>query len=152
MKKADILVIALILILSVGFYAIYFSNNLIINDDSTYKIEIYYKNELIYNVELTEDINERVNIITKNNELFVNIDSDGDGKYDDVLGPNTVNDNREILNTVKIEYGHVHMEDANCANKLCLNMKIGRTLSTPIFCTNDILVKLVTEEYNIITG
>ena len=152
MKKADILVIALILILSVGFYAIYFSNNLIINDDSTYKIEIYYKNELIYNVELTEDINERVNIITKNNELFVNIDSDGDGNYDDILGPNTVNDNREILNTVKIEYGHVHMEDANCANKLCLNMKIGRTLSTPIFCTNDILVKLVTEEYNIITG
>lgn len=152
MKKADILVIALVLILSVGFYAIYFSNNLIINDDSIYKIEIYYKNELIYNVELTEEINERVNIITKNNELFVNIDSDGDGKYDDVLGPNTVNDNREILNTVKIEYGHVHMEDANCANKLCLNMKIGRTLSTPIFCTNDILVKLVTEEYNIITG
>ena len=32
MKKADILVIALVLLLSIGFYVIYFSNNLITHD------------------------------------------------------------------------------------------------------------------------
>ena len=43
------------------------------------------------------------------------------------------------------------MEEANCDNKLCLNMRIGKTLST-IFCTNNVLVKLVTNDYKIITG
>lgn len=150
MKKADILVVALVLLLSVGFYVIYFSNNLIVDDDSSYGVEIYYKRTMVYNVELTEDIDVRVNIETKDNLLYIQIDIDGDGEYEIIQKPINTDDDHVIHNIVKVEHGHVHMEDANCKNKLCLNMRIGKTLSTPIFCTNDVLVKLVTNEYRII--
>lgn len=152
MKKADILVIALVLLLSVGFYVVYFSNNLIVDDESAYYVEIYYKNDRVYRVVLDENTDQRIKLTTKNNLLYVEIDNNGDGTFDNSLKPIDTTSNREILNVVSIEYDHIHMEDANCDNKLCMNMKIGKTLSTPIFCTNEVLVKLISDEYWVITG
>lgn len=152
MKKADILVIALVLLLSVGFYVVYFSNNLIVDDESAYYVEIYYRNNRVYRVILDENTNERIKLTTKDNFLYVEIDSNSDNTYDNSLKPIATTSNNEILNIVSIEYDHIHMEDANCENKLCMNMRIGKTLSTPIFCTNDILVKLISDEYWVITG
>ncbi|HHX00686.1 MAG TPA: hypothetical protein GX740_05235 [Acholeplasmataceae bacterium] len=151
MKKADILVIALVLLLSIGFYVIYFSNNLITHD--SLGVEVYYKNLLVYEQELKDDIEATVSIETKSGILIVKIDLDGDGEFEKIDEyTNVETDSREIYNVVHIEYGHIHMEEANCDNKLCLNMRIGKTLSTPIFCTNNVLVKLVTNDYKIITG
>ena len=152
MKKADIFVFALVLLLSVGFYVVYFSNNLIVDDESAYYVEIYYKNEQVYRVLLDENIDQRIKLTTKDNFLYIEIDSDSNNTYDKSLKPIATTSNHEILNIVSIEYDHIHMEDANCENKLCMNMRIGKTLSTPIFCTNDILVKLISDEYWVITG
>lgn len=153
MKKADILVIILVLFLSIGFYVIYFSNNLLDSDDE-YVIEIYYKqsSEPVYSIKLEEDTNVKVKLTTKDGFLFVEVCDNNAGEYKLYKDPIKTVETREILNIVSIEYNHIHMQDANCENKLCMNMKISKTISTPIFCTNGVLVKLVSEDFRIITG
>lgn len=151
MKKADFFVISLVLLLSIGFYVIYFSNNLLLYD--SYGVEIYYNNVLVYEQELKDDVETIVSLETKSGVLIVKVDNDADGSFDNTKTFNNIVTNpNDIKNIVHIEYGNIHMEDANCQNKLCLNMRIGLTIATPIFCTNDVLVKLVTNDYKIITG
>lgn len=151
MKKADFLVITLVLLLSISFYVIYYSNNLLLYD--SYGVEIYYNNVLVYEQELKDDVETIISLETNSGVLVLKIDNDADGTFDKTKTfDNIAINSKDIKNIVHIEYGNIHMEEANCENKLCLNMRIGLTLATPIFCTNDVLVKLVTNDYKIITG
>lgn len=146
MKKFDILVISIVLLLSIGFYVIYFNlnpNNA--NDDLI--VEIRYRNILIYEEPINENTDIIIKITSKNNELIREIDLNNDGIYDIKKPAIAINENYEILNIIHITGNDIHMIDANCDNKLCMNMKIGRMMSTPIFCTNGILIKVVSSEY-----
>lgn len=146
MKKTDIIVIVFVLLLSIGFYAIYFSNNASFGNDNSYTVEIYYDNKVIYRVALKEDTNEIVKITTKDKLLYLSIDEDGDEVYEINNPPLSIDKNHEILNVVSIEFGHIHMHDANCKNQLCMNMRIGNNPMVQIVCTNDVKVKLVSDE------
>jgi len=151
MKKADFLVITIILLISIGFYAIYFSNNLISSD--SYGIEIYYNNQKVFEEALEETTKVTVCLDVEDVVLYVKVDRNNDGIYESTKEYlNLVSTPTHTHNVVHIEYGNIHMVEANCENKLCLNMRIGKTLATPIFCTNNVLIKLVTNDYKIITG
>lgn len=147
MKKADIFVIIFVFLLSVTFYGIYFSNN---KQGDDLGVEIYYQGKLIYEAEITEDINSVIYITSKSNSLFVKIDLYGDGKKIIEKSPMVISESHEIVNTVKIQKDNIRMTDANCDNHLCMNMRIGGRIASPIFCTNGILIKLVTNDYRII--
>jgi len=146
MKKADIIVIIIVLFLAIGFYAVYYTNNLELRNSSKYAIEIYYNNDKIYEVKLHEDINKKVKITSKDKFLYVSVDEDGDDIYETEKVPKAISNDHEILNIISIEYEHIHVEEANCKNKLCMNMRIGKNPMVQIICTNDIIVKLVSED------
>jgi hypothetical protein len=146
MKKADFIVIGLVLLLAIGFYSIYFTKNLQMKESSNYAVEIYYDNTLVYDTKLDEDINQKVKITSKDKLLHIEVDENNDGIYEIKIVPKKISSNQEILNIVHIEYDHIHMEEANCKNKLCMNMRIGKNPMVQIICTNDIIVKLVSKD------
>ncbi|MCK9470507.1 MAG: NusG domain II-containing protein [Bacilli bacterium] len=146
MKKADIVVIVLVFLLSVGFYVIYFTNNANFGNINSYVVEVYYDNKIVYSVDLKEDTNEMVKITTENKLLYLSIDKDGDEVYEIINEPFAIENNHEIINEIVIEFGHIHMHDANCKNKLCMNMRIGNNPLVQIVCTNDVKVKLVSDD------
>lgn len=146
MKKADFIIIGLVLLLAIGFYSIYFTKNLQMKESSNYAVEIYYDNTLVYDTKLDEDINQKVKITSKDKLLHIEVDENNDGIYEIKIVPKKISSNQEILNIVHIEYDHIHMEEANCKNKLCMNMRIGKNPMVQIICTNDIIVKLVSKD------
>jgi hypothetical protein len=115
-------------------------------ESSNYAVEIYYDNTLVYDTKLDEDINQKVKITSKDKLLHIEVDENNDGIYEIKIVPKKISSNQEILNIVHIEYDHIHMEEANCKNKLCMNMRIGKNPMVQIICTNDIIVKLVSKD------
>lgn len=152
MKKTDFLVIALVLLLSISFYVIYFSNNYTTSDDYESEVIVYYKSSEVYRVTLKKNTNIRLRLTTKNKQFILEEDVNGDGIYDTQHDPKATTDSTEILNVIHIEYGNIHMEEANCKNKLCMNMRITSGMPTPIFCTNDVLIKIESKEFGIVIG
>lgn len=139
MKKSDFLVIFLILALVVTFYSVYFTMNKI--SDEAQVVKVYYKSIEIYEVNYDKDLDVEVKISSKDNVLLVEIGLNQDGTFNDVKYFQ-IDEDVEILNIVHFLYGNIHMTEANCTNKLCMSMRIAHKLSTPIFCTNNILIKL----------
>jgi hypothetical protein len=140
MKKTDILVIIIILLLSVGFYALYFSNNQLSGE---LMIVVYYKNQVIHEQPLNEDTDVIVDIYTEDQKLYVNVGDRGFKHFSHISNV----DSRHIENTIRITYGQTLMIHANCEDKLCMNMRIGSRASAPIVCTNGVLIKLQSEEF-----
>lgn len=147
MKKADILVILLVLLLSVSFYVIYFTRNVRGGDlivEITYQDSTTHKNQVIYYTKLEESTDVRVEIRTDNKILYLTaITPSGEEKKNIPIASD-----ENIENIVDITYDEVRMHYANCTNKYCYRTKIHRNVGAPIICTNGIFVKLISEDYS----
>lgn len=138
MKKVDILVIILVLLISSTFYFLYFNNYSSTGDKV---VQILYKNQVVYETDLKQTTNVIVEITSKDQILYV--------KIDDTIKTYPISSNVEILNNVSITSEEIRMIEANCKNKYCYNMRLGKGFSSPIVCTNGILVRLVSDEFYI---
>jgi len=134
MKKVDILVILIVLLLSTSFYIIYFSSNRL-GDDVI--VEVTYKNTVIYSVKLEESTDLIIEITSEDNVLTV--------KNNSKIKNFPIGSDKEILNVVLITFDEIRMIDANCPNKYCLYMKLKSSTVTPIVCTNGIMIKLISD-------
>ncbi|HKM29705.1 MAG TPA: hypothetical protein VJZ51_03005 [Bacilli bacterium] len=140
MKRLDYLIIVLVMILSISFYAIYFANKTKGND---LDVEILYQNEVIYKTKLVKNTNITVEIIGENNVVTVVVDNKSTSF--------NYTFKEDFYNTVTIIDDEIKMVAASCKNHDCLRMRINKMLRTPIVCTNGVIIKLVTSEIEIIS-
>ena len=116
-KKADILVVFLILITS--FFIYFFTNDFPKGDEnSSKKVVITVDGKIFKEISLT-----------KNTDLDVKVDSE--------YGHNVIH----------IENGTVEMHESNCKDKICMKMgKISLTNDSIICLPNRLMVKIVDDE------
>lgn len=141
MKKFDLIIISIVLLISIGFYAVFFD---VFRLDEDVVVEITYENLIIYQVNYHEDMNVTVEITSKNKVLTVS-----DGSKTSHFNIRT---NVEIVNTVLITGKEIHMTVANCENKYCLQMHLSKNYPLPIVCTNGVMIKLKTDEPRWVVG
>lgn len=117
LKKADILVIVLIVIASFLIY--FFTNKLLKDDESLAKNVVITVDGKIYKeIQLTKDTDEKIDINTNY------------GK-----------------NEVVIKNGEVHMHESNCKDKICIKMgKISIPGDSIICLPNRLMVKIVSDD------
>lgn len=146
MKKADILVIFIVLLLAVGFYALYFSNNQLSGD---LMIVVYYKNQVIHEERLEDDTDIIIDFYTEGGKLYLAKGKSGSESLKNHKVVNNIKnvDSRHIENAVWITRERTIMSHANCDDLLCMNMRIGSRTSAPIVCTNGVIIKLVSDEF-----
>lgn len=136
MKKADIITIAIVFLISLGFYIFYIFNYRIAG---RVEVQVYYHDTLVYEHEWDEDM-----------DLVLAI---GSAEYwtDEELEEHGIDEvvfvESDIVNVVHIGGKEINMIEANCKNKYCLEMQITRKLSTAIVCTNGVVVRLSVSEY-----
>lgn len=119
LKKADILVIILIVIAS---FLIYFFTNKLPKEDANLakKVVITVDGKVFKEIPLTKDTDEKIDI-------------------------NTVYGKNEVV----IEKGEVHMHESNCKDKICIKMgKISVPGDSIICLPNRLIVKIVSEKRN----
>ena len=119
LKKADILVIILIVILS---FLIYFFTNKLPKEDENIskKVVITVDGKIYKEVPLTKKTDEKIDI-------------------------NTVYGKNEVI----IEKGEVHMHESNCKDKICIKMgKISIPGDSIICLPNRVMVKIVSDKKN----
>lgn len=119
LKKADILVIILIVIAS---FLIYFFTNKLPKEDANIskKVVITVDGKLYKEVPLTKKTEEKIDI-------------------------NTVYGKNEVI----IEKGEVHMHESNCKDKICMKMgKISIPGDSIICLPNRVMVKIVSDKKN----
>ena len=119
LKKADILVIILIVIAS---FLIYFFINKLSKEDANIskKVVITVDGKIFKEVPLTKDTDEKIDI-------------------------NTVYGKNEVI----IEKGEVHMHESNCQDKICMKMgKISIPGDSIICLPNRVMVKIVSDKKN----
>lgn len=140
MKKLDYLIIIIVAIISISFYAIYIvSKNLRDEVD----IQILYQNEVIYETPLTKETEITVFVVGIDNEVIVTVD--GQSKIYDYLFKDP------FYNTILITNKEIKMIDASCKNHDCMRMQMNPLFHTPIVCTNGIIVKMVSRDIEIIS-
>lgn len=140
MKKLDYLIIIIVAIISISFYAIYIvSKNLRDEVD----IQILYQNEVIYETPLTKETEITVFVVGIDNEVIVTVD--GQSKSYDYLFK------EPFYNTILITNKEIKMIDASCKNHDCMRMQMNPLFHTPIVCTNGIIVKMVSRDIEIIS-
>lgn len=116
-KKADILVIILIVIAS---FLIYFFTNKLSKEDANIskKVVITVDGKIFKEVPLTKNTYEKIDI-------------------------NTVYGKNEVI----IEKGEVHMHESNCQDKICMKMgKISIPGDSIICLPNRVMVKIVADK------
>ncbi len=142
MKKADIITIITVLLISISFYIYYISTNKLSGD---VEVLVLYQGEVIYKTDWEEDIDLVLAVGSKDywteeHQSFHEVDK-------------VITLESDIINVVEIKGNKIRMIEANCKNKYCLEMKITRNVSTAIVCTNGVVVKLSVSEYGgTITG
>jgi len=130
--------IALVLLIGISVFILYFNKFNV--DTKNAKIEIYYRSELIDSVDFEEKIDIDYTIETSdNNSLMVIKNNNGDitTKYI------TITQSKYIKNEISIDYEKIEMTYANCDNQLCMHMKMNRSYTLPIVCTNGITIMFV---------
>ncbi|NMW84792.1 NusG domain II-containing protein [Peptoniphilus sp. AGMB00490] len=119
LKKADILVIILIVIIS---FLIYFFTNKLPKEDVNLakKVVITVDGKVFKEIPLNKDTKEKIDI-------------------------NTIYGKNEVV----IEGGEVHMHESNCKDKICIKMgKISIPGDSIICLPNRLIVKIVSEKRN----
>jgi hypothetical protein len=135
MKKFDIFVISIVFLFSVFLYIVYFSS---IGRTDELKVEVYYRNMVVYSTDITDDLDVLVEITAKDNVLTV--------KINDTIKTYDIASEDEITNVIHITKPLIEMEQASCKNKYCLHMKLRPNYPSPIVCTNGVMVRYVTKE------
>lgn len=136
MKKADIITIVIVLLISIGFYIYYTSTHRIMGD---VEVRILYQGEVVYQIKWEEDEDLIIGI---GPEEYWTEAHKTEHNIDEVI---TVAE--DIINIVRISGDEISMIEANCKNKDCYGMKITRKVSTAIVCTNGIVVRLSISNY-----
>lgn len=113
LKKIDYIIIFIVVLISIGFYSLYYRAYKINGSDQLY-VEILYKNNLVNKIYLTKDTNQVINI-------------DRDGHH----------------NQITITYDSITMSEADCPDKYCMRMFLSHRHFTPIICTNGVVVRIV---------
>ncbi|HHX80423.1 MAG TPA: hypothetical protein GX692_05115 [Acholeplasmataceae bacterium] len=136
MKKADIITIAIVFLISLSFYIFYITTYRIKGD---VEILVYYQGEIIYQTDWEEDLDL---VLAIGSEDYWTEEHKEEHGVDEVIHVDN-----DILNIVQITGREINMIEANCKNKYCLEMNITRKLSTAIICTNGVVVMLSVSEY-----
>lgn len=149
MKKLDYLIVSIVfiigLLLVISFYVYNKSNS----DD--FIIQIEYRNETIYEINLTE-VNEATIFITStNSDIILELVVD-----DKIVQTKTFKD-KKIINELNYEIILVSTEvkvlKSNCLNHYCMNMELNKIVKSPIICTDGLVVKNKSNlDIDIITG
>lgn len=141
MKKMDFVMIILVLLIGVSVFTVYFKKYNVKIEDA--KVEIYFQNVLIESVDMKEDINYTFTLETiDNNTLRVTKEQNGNITITNLSIPQK----KEIYNKLIINNDEVKMIEANCDNKICLDMRLNRKITIPIICTNGVAAMLVANE------
>lgn len=135
MKKLDIIIITIVFSFSVFLYLMYFSS---LGRTDNLTVEVYYRNLVIYSVDVTDTTDDIVEITSSHYTLTV--------KINDTVKTYMIGSEEEIINTVHITQSLVEMTLANCKNQYCIHMKLRPHYPSPIVCTNGVMVRYVTKE------
>ncbi len=142
MKKADIITIAAVFLISLGFYLFYIFNYRV---SEKVEVLVYHRNQLVYKTEWDEDIDLVLAIGSSDHLTEEHIEEHGIEKVITV--------DEDIVNVIHITGSEIRMMEANSKNKYCMSMRITRKVSTAIVCTNGVVVKLSSSSFGgIIVG
>jgi hypothetical protein len=136
MKKADIITIAIVFLISLSFYIFYITNFRIRGEVD---VLVYYQGEIIYETDWEEDLDLVLAIGSADFWTEEHMEEHG---VDEIVYVDS-----DIVNVLHISGREINMIEANCKNKYCLEMNITRKLSTAIICTNGVVVMLSVSEY-----
>lgn len=137
MKKLDFVLITII-VLIIAFFSYTYFDKLFINTKKA-TIVLMYKNyelarldytpdlDIVYEIEIKEDNNTLLIITIHHNDV-------------ETIHYLTVKEDRAIYNRIHFLYQDIHVEEANCANKVCMRSKMSSMYTLPITCTNGIIV------------
>lgn len=138
MKKMDFVMIVLVLLIGISVFAAYFKKYNVDTDNA--KIEIYYHDHLIDSIIFEENKNYTYTIETVDSKTLM-ITKNINGNI--TTFTREFNQPRHIKNKISIDGHKIEMIEANCDNKLCMKMKMSRTYTLPIICTNGIAIMFV---------
>ena len=139
MKKLDYLIIILVTIVSISFYALYIASKTTGKDVD---VQILYQNDIIYQAPLTAS--ETIVAVKGTNGIVVVTVGDQSISYQYTF-------KEDFYNTISITEDEIKMIAASCKNHDCMRMRINHLFHTPIVCTNGIIVKIVTSDIEIIS-
>lgn len=134
MKKIDYIIIIIAIFLSVGLIIGFYSTNRL--DEDKLVIQIEYRNDLIYQHSVDEDVSITLQITSLDDVISVTVlGSNYQKNYYDKAIPNPLD--YEVL----IEGGNVQVIKSNCLNHYCMHMSLNSKVKSPIICTDGLLIK-----------
>lgn len=146
-KKLDILIIILTLIIPISFFIGYFS---IVDTSFDTTINVEYNNKLIYQFDIDDISYTTIYVRSSSKVVYVEVNQDGNvykKTYEniDVL--------REINYKIVIDDGEVIVLDSLCKNHYCMHMTLNKAVKSPIICTDGLVIKYKNNlNFDIITG
>lgn len=160
MKKLDLIIISIVLIIGITIFAIYFKQFNVNIDDA--KLEITFKDILLDSIEINQDthivytfeeMDDTSFLFVK--EVYVSQDSEPINRTEriiqaDMLALKKFNSDHHLHHVLLVTYDYIHMEEASCPNKNCQRMLMTNHITLPIICTNGIVVKYVANEIDIL--
>ena len=156
MKKIDVVIIAIVLIIGVSLFSFYYDRFNISTEDAI--VVIKYQNITLAELDYDESLNYTYSIYAEDLEhLTVLIEQDGVEIEREIFD---VNLNRNIRNKVILSYEKIYMpyephphdkelDWPNCPDKNCTFTYMDKTHVLPIVCINGVSVEFVSQNNEI---
>ncbi|MFA7435228.1 MAG: NusG domain II-containing protein [Bacilli bacterium] len=134
MKKLDLLVISLVLLLEVFLFVFLIDGfQKRINEDRY--MQIYLENELMYSLKLEDNLEKKLLLLSKDDKVYdiVNVELDFE-----------INDNLIGYDLVYIYNGGAQVVAADCKNRVVVNMGFTKHPNYPLICVpRNIVIRII---------
>ena len=153
MKKLDVLVIVIVLIIGVSLFAFYYDKFNVNTNNAT--VVIKYKNMILDELDYDESLNYTYSIYGEDlNRLIVLVEQDG---VEMERRTYSVELSKNIRNKITLSYEKIYMnleindhdhslDWPNCPDKICTRIYMDASHTLPIVCINGVYVEFVTEK------
>lgn len=146
-KKLDILIMIITLIIPISSLIVYFS---IVDTSFDTTINIEYNNKLVYQFDVDDVSYAMIYVSSSLDTVNVEINQDGNVYKKSYENIEVI---REINYMIVIADGEVNVLDSLCKNHYCMHMTLNKTVKSPIICTDGLVIKYKNNlSFDIITG